>query len=165
MSHNRSQEVKENVTISFLGKFYNGFLSNVSMESDGEEIIAGILRRASDSFFGLDLGDSKEISMTGKDLIKRIGTGGNAVNVIPGGVPGGCHSVLVAAIGSRESVENRIYQAIEHTGAKCRAITKNVVFVALKWNQSTWLKHKASFANLGVHVFLIMAPSYEVKLL
>ena len=72
-------------------------------------------------------------SVSGKDVVDAISglRTGQRINVIPGGIPGSCHRDLVVAIGTRDAVEKRILQAMEHVLAECMGITVNVVITAL----------------------------------
>lgn len=105
-------------------------------------------------------------TVSGKDLVDAFSglRMGQLINVIPGGTPGRCHRDLVVAIGTRDSVEKRILQAIEHVLARCMGITKNVVITALKWNYGIWNKHRNSFARNGVNVILLMPETGAVRL-
>ena len=105
-------------------------------------------------------------TVSGKDLVDAFSglRMGQLINVIPGGTPGSCHRDLVVAIGTRDSVEKRILQAIEHVLARCMGITKNVVITALKWNYGIWSKHRNSFARNGVNVILLMPETGAIRL-
>ena len=72
------------------------------------------------------------------------------VNVIPGGVIGNCHDILVVAIGSgcQENVEVRILEAIEHIWVKCPKTTY-VIFATAKWDVLAWAKHAKSFRSIS----------------
>ena len=87
----------------------------------------------------------------GEDMAKRISNdqrlGGGAFNLIPGGMPGPCRSTLVVAIGVRDSVEERIYQAIEHCFAHCPGVTRYVIFWAAHWDSVSWKSRMRAFSR------------------
>lgn len=88
---------------------------------------------------------------TGETMIDDNGDKGwvkGAFNVIPGGVPGGCHETLVVAIGHRDDVEKRILQALAHVNIICKDRTKYIVFWAVVWDTLAWKKYREGFKNV-----------------
>lgn len=86
----------------------------------------------------------------GETLVKEtLSSVSHSVNVIPGGVPGPCHRILIVVIGSsgNEDVEKRILEAVEHVFAKCRE-TRFVIFWAAQWIGTAWMRHADSFRNV-----------------
>ena len=112
---------------------------------------------------------------SGKKIIERLfgdielqgiepSLSGSYINVIPPvGHPGPCRSVLLVAIGSLDSIENRILEAVEHIYVKCAGITKYVIFYAAKWNQEIWIRHEQSFRP-GITVVLKIPSVPAVRL-
>jgi len=111
-------------------------------------IIDGIDRMESELFENPSILDKGE-SIIGNLFPGRDGLNNN-VNVIPGGVPGKCHDILVVGIGSnsQENAEVRILEAVEHIWVKCPKTT-HVLFVAAKWDASAWAKHANSFRSIS----------------
>ena len=83
---------------------------------------------------------------------EKFGSGGRPINTIPIGYPGGCYRELLVAVGNKDDVEKRVLEAIEHCTAKCRRITKYVLFYAFKWDSIIWEAHKSSFYPDGIAV-------------
>ncbi len=106
----------------------------------------------------IDNEESRSGSISGENIVRNLPQTHARTNVIPGGTPGGCHPILVVAIGTHDSVEKRIYQAIEHAAVKCKEVNRYIVFAATKWDQGKWNAHRRSFKELGVRVILMMQP-------
>ena len=112
---------------------------------------------------------------SGKKIIERLfrdtklrgiepSLSGSHINVIPPvGHPGPCCSILLVAIGSWDSIEKRILEAVEHTYVKCARITKYVIFYAAKWDQEIWIRHEQSFRP-GITVVLKIPSVPAVRL-
>jgi len=82
------------------------------------------------------------------DIINNI-----ELNVIPTTDRlGPCKEILFVAIGTNDSIEKSILEAIKHIYAKCPNETKYIIFYAVKWNHALWLKHCSYFKK--VHVIL-----------
>jgi hypothetical protein len=117
--------------------------------------VAGIL--ASLSEMESTLLEEPDTCRRGEDIVEKIFDerryyGGQPINVIPGGVPGKCEPILIVAVGSRtyEPIQERILQAIEHIHVKCSGITRYVIFWAVKWDSTAWMKRAGSFKNITV---------------
>ena len=111
-----------------------------------------------ESFHGLE--EDSATFRTGDAIIKNCLQSGGAgsVNVIPGGVPGDCHSVLLVAFGSDEStptLRNRLGDAVEHVSVWCKS-TRLVVFYAGWWSAIEWSRKRETFQKLGVPCVLMM---------
>lgn len=96
----------------------------------------------------------------GKKMIKKLkrrfagthqweGYFTHPVNVLPKEdikSTGQCCDTLYVAIGTKDKVNVRILEAVEHL--KLCPETKHVVFHAAKWNAAEWLNHKDSFKGV-----------------
>ena len=90
---------------------------------------------------------------------QAYGARGVSINVIPPvGRTGHCRSLLLVAIGTRDSVERRILEAVEHVRAKCADITRYIVLYAAKWDHGAWLRHSQSFAGSIVVLKMVGQP-------
>jgi hypothetical protein len=97
---------------------------------------------------------------SGKKIIERLapaGRFGQSINTIPSGAPGGCHPLLIVALGWQEDAEPRILEAVEHLAVRCPGKTREVVFWAPWWSATAWLRHKGSFGSTRVSLKLFGA--------
>ena len=102
---------------------------------------------------------------TGRRILGRLfpeieqERGGYPINVIPPlGEPGPCRPIVLVSIGTRDGLERRILEAIEHVSAKCAGITRHVVFYAARWDHEVWARHAGSFRSLRVSSVTLKMP-------
>ena len=100
------------------------------------------------------------IQLSGRQIADRIfgyeDQGDCVVNVIPGRYPGYCRSTLLVVIGSGESPNTRVLEAIKHIASDCPDKTREVVFYAFNWNFRVWYDSIDSFVKQSVKVLLRM---------
>jgi hypothetical protein len=97
---------------------------------------------ASDIVNGPDprLGRGEDIIET---LTPEIHPGMTDINVLPSTTPGPCESILLVAIGFRDSVERMIVEAIKQISEcqKQKRPNKFILFYAANWNFRAWSEH------------------------
>ncbi len=147
--------------MKFMDEEISGYLGQILQRIDSyhNEIYHFPDNYEKDIYYDMPLGMYSKL--TGEGIIKAIFGSTSTydhhsmgINVIPGGKPGTCQRDLVVAIGYRDGVEKRIFQAMEHISVKCRSETQNVIFIALKWDFSIWLEHVHAFRMNQVKVYL-----------
>jgi hypothetical protein len=75
------------------------------------------------------------------------------INIIPNnGRPGSCCKVLYVAIGTKDSAEKRILEAIKHFAAICKGRTELVILYTARPRRllRLWDKHKQAFENCNI---------------
>ncbi len=95
-----------------------------------------------------------------KHLLRRLE--GERVNVIPSDTTDECRRTLLVAIGTGDDIVSRLREAAVHVLEFCPDITRNVIFVATKWDGILWRSYRRIFK--GINVVLRLLPSTTIRL-
>ncbi|MGA1976132.1 MAG: hypothetical protein ABSG92_10905 [Conexivisphaerales archaeon] len=70
--------------------------------------------------------------------------------------------MLVVVMGAYDDPEKLILQTIEYLSARCRGVTKYVIFYAISWNGIAWANHRDSFrASKAVPILKLLGGRGE----
>jgi hypothetical protein len=91
----------------------------------------------------------EEVSTTVRGWIEdpSASAQGDNINVIPGGVPGKCHTVLVVKSLGKAQFKTRVKEALDSC-IRCIDVRKGVVFYTDAWDEKFWENIYSAFETL-----------------
>jgi hypothetical protein len=72
------------------------------------------------------------------------------VATLPGEKRGPCQPVLVVFMDELANHDVLLLEAVEYLAARCRKVTKYVIFHAASWSAYSWVAHREAFSLSGV---------------
>jgi len=91
--------------------------------------------------------------MFGDNNIKGVGNtlaGAGLINIIPAdkNSKGECVSIVVVFCSSKNKLDERLRQLVNHFGIYCRKKTSKALIITNQWNNDIWIDHSPEFRQL-----------------
>jgi hypothetical protein len=108
--------------------------------------------------------DKPKVCHKGENIIGKMLQRGLMAhfNALPASEPEKCERILFVGVGSRDKVEIRIFQAIEHIH-NCSGVTDVVIFWAATWDTDAWMQHLRTFKDVTVILKLFHAEPIRLR--
>ena len=88
----------------------------------------------------------------------------DGVAIIPGFASGRFQPVAIVVMGEYDDQEKLMLETIEYVSARCRGVTKYVIFYAVSWSGLAWANHRDSIRASGAVSILKMLGCEPVVL-